>query len=596
MGIFRFIIQACKVVIYAAVVVGVVEVWDFVKKTFHIRLDQTSISEIAKKGPEIKKESEATLAQKPTSPKDTEKNLEKAEESEKSKEEVVPLITFEKGFENIAKQTKDSVVSIAVAQLVEDEPSDIPDLFGGSPFDDFFRDFFSFPGKRSKPKKVQALGSGFIIRVDKDKMYIVTNNHVVEKAKKIAIYLADKTELLAELHASDPRTDLAVISVNLKGIGIDRKKLKPMTWGNSDDICEGNFVIAIGNPFGFGSTVTSGIISSKGRNVSFSKPSLSLVDDFIQHSAPINMGSSGGCLLDIKGKVIGVNNAIITPNGGNIGIGFAIPSNIARVTVEQLIEHKRTFRGWLGVEVQKVDQKVAAGIGLIGKESLSKSQVLGAYVSKIVPGGPAEKAGIHTGDVITAIGGKKITAENGVQQLVSNTPIGQSTTIDVWRHVGGKEWKAVRLTVKIGDFEEALRSGSLDSEDAPGPADADQNNTAVIPALGITVATIPPRYRNDYPPEVKVIITQVEDTTEASLFGGSAFIQGDGIVSVDGIKIISVQQLKEIIESLAREGVRTPIPIAIVRGKTMVMVAVTLDLSAPGAEKPTTKGDGKLKK
>jgi serine protease Do len=592
--IIGVIIQAIKVVIYIALIIFATETWDYLKKEYHITFgdsiirksgDQKSTEkkiEKKKEKPDADKSQDIPQSSKPIPQKIDEKKTEKESTSD-------IVLNFEKGFEDVAKKNKDSVVSIAVVQLIEDEQPEIHDLFRGSPFDDFFKDFFDFPNRKSKPKKVQALGSGFIVSVDKDKMYIATNNHVVEKAKKIVITLADKTELQAELHASDPRTDIAVISVNLKGANVDRKKLKAVTWGDSDDISEGNFVVAIGNPFGFGSTVTSGIISSKGRNVALSKPSLSLVDDFIQHSAPINMGSSGGCLLNVHGSVIGINNAIITTNGGNIGIGFAIPSNIANITIEQLIKHKRTFRGWLGVEVQKVDGKLAESIGLAEK-CLDSMAVFGAYVAKVVPNGPADKAGLKVGDIIIEFNGVKISKNKGLQSLVGETQIGKAVKLQVWRHKDGDKWGAVELSVNVGDFEKAMENGSLDGTDEQGLAADDQKSKADIPSLGITVAAVPEKYRSEYPPEAKVIVTKIDETSELALFD-LVFMPGDVILSASNVLITSVAQFEKIMNALVKAKERRPIPFVILRGRARMMVATTIDLAAgkAGANGKTAK-------
>jgi serine protease Do len=571
-------------------VVGITEVWTLFKREYHIQFGDILDKKADKKKIEHDK-TQNTL--KDLVPDSHESKVEKIEEAPTKPEEKPTsdiTVNLEKGFEDIVKKNKDSVVSIAVVQLIENEQPDINDVFRGSPFNDFFRDFFDFPHKKSKPKKVQALGSGFIVKINKEKMYIATNHHVVEKAKKIIITLADKTELPAEIHASDPRTDIAVISVNLNVSSIGRKKLKPVTWGDSDDIAEGNFVVAIGSPFGFGNTVTNGIISSKGRNVALSKPSLSLIDDFIQHSTPIKMGSSGGCLLDIHGKVIGINNAIITPNGGNIGIGFAIPSNIAKITIDQLIQHKRTFRGWIGIEVQKVGLNLAKSVGLAG-ECTDQSQVFGAHVAKVIPGGPADKAGIVAGDIIIAFNDCKVSKDKGLQSSVAGAPIGKSAKVKVWRHKDKGKWETVELTVKVGDFEQAMQNGSLDATDAPEQNGKDQKTTADIPSLGITVANIPDRYKNEYQPGAKVIVTKTEETFELSWFE-PLFLPGDVIISANNILINSASQFAQIIQSLVDIGEKSPIPFVIIRNNSRMMVAAPVTLPA-GNEKEKEKGKAK---
>lgn len=497
-------------------------------------------------------------------------------------------ISFEKGFENIAKKAMHSVVNVATMQLVETGIGrlDIPDIFKGGPFDDLFKDFFNFPQKKSQVRKANALGSGFIIRVDKDVAYIVTNNHVVERAKKVVVFLSDKTELPAKVHAVDARTDIAVLSVSLQELNKAGKKIVPMEWGDSAKLHEGNFVIAIGNPFGLGSTVTQGIVSATGRNIAMGRNSMSLTDNFIQHSAPINMGNSGGALLDVHGKVVGINNAIFSTSGGNIGIGFAIPSNLARMTVEQLIAHKRTFRGWLGAEVHSVGAKQAESVGLITQSPLDSSKVYGAYVAKVVPNGPAEKAGIKVGDIIIEFGGKKISENCSLQMAVGTTKIGNSAKVKVWRQQSSESWGAVELTVKVGDFETAIKDGEIGTSDNKDGKPTDDNTDATVDCLGITVSNVPEQYKSDYPNDVKVIVSKVDEEKNNSFYG-PVFVAGDGFISANNKKVTSVSQFKQIMDKAAKEAKNKnkPIPFVIVRDGFQMMIATTLNFS----EKETQK-------
>ncbi len=494
-------------------------------------------------------------------------------------------ISFEKGFEDIAKKAMHSVVNVATMQLVETGSGrlDIPDIFRGGPFDDLFKDFFNFPQRKSQVRKANALGSGFIIRVDKDVAYIVTNNHVVERAKKVVVFLSDKTELPAKVHAVDARTDIAVLSVPLNELHKAGKKIVPMEWGDSSKLHEGNFVIAIGNPFGLGSTVTSGIVSATGRNIAMGKNSMSLTDNFIQHSAPINMGNSGGALLDVHGKVVGINNAIFSTSGGNIGIGFAIPSNIAQATVSQLIEHKRTFRGWLGAEVHAVGAKQAESVGLIQQSSLDSSKIYGAYVAKVVPNSPAAKAGIRVGDIIIEFDGKKISETCSLQMAVGMTKIGNSAKVKVWRQQGGdsaQPWGAVEMSVKVGDFEKAIKDGAVGDKDTNTPTPETNKTEAKIDCLGITVSTIPEQYKSDYPEDVKVIVSKVDEEQNTTFFGPT-FLTGDGFISADNKKITSVAQLKQIMEKAAKNPMKKnkPVPFIIIRDGLQMMIATTLNFA-----------------
>ncbi len=516
---------------------------------------------------------------------------------EKLSEEIE--ISFTKGFADVAKKAMHSVVNVATMQLLEQEQYGFPDIFNG-PFEELFKDFFEMPKKKKlKPKKATALGSGFIVQVSKDDVFIVTNNHVVEKAKKVVVYLSDKTELPAEIYAVDTRTDIAVLRVELKDLNFDKSKMKAVEWGDSASLEEGNFVIAIGNPFGFGSTVTHGIISAKGRNLPFAKTATSFIDDYIQHSAPINMGNSGGCLLDVFGKVIGINNAIFSSNGGNIGIGFAIPSNIAKTTVDQLIKHKRTFRGWLGAEVHLVNSKLAESVGLT-EHTLDTSKIFGSYVAKLVPNGPAEKAGIKVGDIIIEFNGKKISETCNLQVAVSSAEIGKPTKAKVWRQKDDETWGEVEITVEVGDFEQALKDGSIDGtkEDSSASNGETDPKDVEIECLGITVSKITNKQKSKYPEDVKVIVTQVDEDAGMSFFG-PIFMPGDGIISANNKKIASPEQFKKVMDELAKNksNKNRQIPFVISRGESRMMIATTIDFSKENEknEVPSNKKDYKNK-
>jgi serine protease Do len=487
--------------------------------------------------------------------------------------EEIGLLSFEDGFAKIASKAMNSVVNIATLHLVEEEGGGLADMFKGTPFDEAMRDFFDAPHRR-RTKRTHALGSGFIVQICKDKFYVVTNNHVVEKATKVILYLHDKTEIPAEVYATDQRTDIAVLVVDIKDSNVAVNNLRVAEWGDSDEIKEGNWVIAIGNPFGLGGTVTSGIISAKGRTTN--SRSQSMADDLIQHSAAINTGNSGGCLLDIHGKVVGVNNAILSSSGGgNIGIGFAIPSNIAKTIVEQLIEHKKTLRGWVGVTLQKVDAGQAESLGLIEKRT-DKSEVFGAYVSKIIKGSPAAEAGIKVGDIIIEVDGTKISAKNSIQSIIGRAKIGSTIKVRAWRQKDAEKWEPVDFDVVVGDFDKASKEGLLDdkNDQLPGTKDLEKE----IGPLGITVSRLPDQYKDEYPNDVSIIITRV-DEDECTPFYGPVFSVGDGIISANNRKVTSVEQFQKIIDEIIgkKENKGRPIPFIISRHGMQVMVAVPLD-------------------
>ena len=586
-----------KLVAYTTVVFGTVVIWENCRgyilervgienvKSGENNLDEKNVSDNASGSGNISTDEQVAPATEKTVIAEEEKKL----QNESSDKNV--NISFEKGFEDIAKNAMHSVVNVATMQLVETGSGrlDIPDIFRGGPFDDLFKDFFNFPQRKPQMRKANALGSGFIIRVDRDVAYIVTNNHVVERAKKVVVFLSDKTELPAKIHAVDARTDIAVLSVSLNELNKTGKKIVPMEWGDSSKLHEGNFVIAIGNPFGLGSTVTSGIVSATGRNIAMGRNSMSLTDNFIQHSAAINMGNSGGALLDVHGKVVGINNAIFSTSGGNIGIGFAIPSDIARITVSQLIEHKRTFRGWLGAEVHAVGSKQAESVGLIKQSTLDSSKIYGAYVAKVVPNSPASKAGIQVGDIIIEFDGKKISENCSLQMAVGMTKIGNSVKVKVWRNQGSdvdQPWGQVEVSVTVGDFEKAIKDGAL-GDDENNSATQEKNKTeAKIDCLGITVSTIPEQHKSDYPEGVKVIVSKVDEEQNTSFYG-SVFAAGDGFISADNKKVTSVAQLTQIMEKASKDPARRnkPVPFIIVRDGFQMMIATTLNFTESQKQK-----------
>ena len=326
-------------------------------------------------------------------------------------------------FANLAEKLMPSVVNIASTQTIKttSNPFSQFQFPPGSPFEDLFKDF-----SRPTERKATALGSGFII--DKSGI-VVTNNHVIEGADDIIVSVNGSTEYKATVIGKDPYMDLAVLQIESK------EKFVPVSFGDSDKARVGDWVVAIGNPFGFGGTVTSGIISSKNRDIG------GRYDDFIQTDASINVGNSGGPLFDLNGKVIGINTAIISPgSSGSIGIGFAIPSNPASKIIDQLIEFGETKRGWLGVRIQEVTQEIA------DVEKLEKPE--GALVASVSEGSPADKGGIKAGDIILMFDGKKVDTMRTLPKLVAQTKVGKRVVLKVWR---GQ--KLISKRVLIGRLE-----------------------------------------------------------------------------------------------------------------------------------------------
>jgi serine protease Do len=317
-----------------------------------------------------------------------------------------------------------------------------------------------------------SLGSGFIIDPEG---YIVTNNHVIAEADEITVILQDDTELKATIVGRDSRTDIAILKVKTD------KKLPAVEWGDSSSAKVGDWVIAIGNPFGLGGTVTAGIISARARDISRRVGGVGdYVDDFIQTDASINVGNSGGPMFDMTGRVIGVNTAILSPNGANIGIGFALPSEVAKPVVEQVRKLGHVRRGWIGVYIQKLEHDIAESLGL----SSSK----GALVGKVAAGGPAEKAGFEHGDVILTFDGHEINDPRKLTRLVGETPAGKKVPVKIWRHR-----KEMLLSVTVDDLKE---TGDTSSPSAGKADKATGKNTAKV--LGMSLAPLAPENREQY--------------------------------------------------------------------------------------------------
>jgi serine protease Do len=597
-----------RVIAYVVACVATITVWESCKdqvKSVFATISTGALTNIEsnqeRKDNESDKKGESNVAaQSPTLAKKSQTEL--TPESQKKSQTVKKpvsssdsaVVNFEEGFASVAKKVMPSVVNVATMQIIKEE---VPDIMGGffgreSPFGDIFKDFFGDHSSRERSRKTTSLGSGFIVKVDPvaNKAYIVTNNHVVEKAKKIVIYLADKTELTAELHAADSRTDIAVLVVDTKILGEGVDSIKAVEWGDSDELEEGNWVVAIGNPFGLGGTVTHGIVSGKGRSIGVpGKTSLSFVNDFIQHSAQINMGNSGGCLIDVHGKVVGVNNAIFSTSGGNIGIGFAIPSNIVQNTVDQLIEHKRTYRGWFGAEIQPITEKQAESVGLPVERSLDPSKICGAFVTRVVPGGPAEVAGIKRGDIILEFDGQKISEKNSLTKIVGFTKINSEVPVKIWRKTEEQKREYVILKVKVGDFEKAIKTGCLDSPEVARAKNGKQS-VEEIPELGIALANdVPEQVKNSIPSEFAScpVVVKVDDTQS---FFESLFLPGDVIVSVNDCAVKNAKDIMKILKAIPKGKL---VSFIVIRGGVMVMIAVTPDYDAkPKKSKKDPKEKG----
>ena len=387
----------------------------------------------------------------------------------------------EDGFSDVARMVMPAYVDIVTSQQVEVENA--PQLGPeGGPFDEFFRDFFGqLPNGQ---RRVTAAGSGFILRADG---IVVTNNHVIDDADQVAVVLQDGTRLPAVVLGVDDRADLAVLKVDA---GYDLPFLR---WGDSDAADVGDWALAVGNPFGLGGTLSLGIISARARNINAGP-----YDDFIQTDAAINRGNSGGPLLSLAGEVIGINTAIFSPTGASVGIGFAIPSNLARPIVDQIIEFGRPRRGWLGVRIQRVTGEIAEGLGI--------GEPRGALIAGISGDGPAGRAGIQAGDVILKFDGKEIPEMRALTRVVAETQIDKVVDVEIWR-----DGETRTVQVRVGE----LTDRAVAALAGPTP-DALPNSTD---ALGMSLAEVTPDLRDQYGLALDadgVLVVGVQAATDAA--------------------------------------------------------------------------------
>jgi serine protease Do len=430
------------------------------------------------------------------------------------------------GIADVAEQVIDSVVNISTSQNVEAHAGPMPQLPNDPQLDELFRDFFNRRGQGggqnapAAPRRVNSLGSGFIIDPSG---IVVTNNHVIADADEITVILNDGTRLKATLLGKDTKVDLAVLKVTTE------HPLKAVKFGDSDKLRLGEWVIAIGNPFSLGGTVTAGIVSARNRDIN-SGP----YDNYIQTDAPINRGNSGGPLFNLEGDVVGINTAIISPSGGSIGIGFSVPSKTAVAVINQLKQFGETRRGWLGVRIQLVTDEIA--------ESLNIKPPHGALVAGIEEKGPAKPAGIEAGDVIVKFDGRDIKEMRDLPRVVADTPVGKSVEVVIIRK-GQEETK----TVVLGRLEDGEKL-------ADAKPDAQPDKPVVKKTLGLDLANLDDTLRTKY--KVKdsvkgVVIVGVDDNSAAS---SQHLSPGDVIVEVAQEAVSSPDDLASKIEKLKRDG------------------------------------------
>jgi serine protease Do len=430
---------------------------------------------------------------------------------------------------DVAEKVIDAVVNISTSQIV-DVKGTLPQLQPGSPFEEFFEEFNKGKhgqqgDKNSEHRRVNSLGSGFIIDASG---IVVTNNHVIADADEITVILNDGTKLKADVIGRDQKTDIALLKVN------PDKPLRAVKFGDSDKLRLGEWVIAIGNPFSLGGTVTAGIVSARNRDIQ-SGP----YDNYIQTDASINRGNSGGPLFNLDGEVVGINTAIISPSGGSIGIGFSVPAKTAVPVIEQLRQFGETRRGWLGVRIQQVTDDIA--------DSLNIKPARGALVAGVDDKGPAKPAGIEPGDVIVKFDGKEIKEMRDLPRIVADTPVGKDVEVVILRK--GKE---ENKTVRLGRLEDGEKQASLtEKKDTP------EDKSVVQRTLGMQLANMSDELRKRY--KIKdgisgVVITGVDSSSAAAEKRLSA---GDVIVEVAQEAVSNAADLQKRIDKLKKDGRRT---------------------------------------
>ena len=472
-------------------------------------------------------------------------------------------------FADIAEQLLPAVVNISTTQTVKREERaqggqqapqnrqgrpgpEIPQFPPGSPFEEFFKDFFD-RGQRpdQAPRRASSLGSGFIID---PAGYVVTNNHVIDGADAdgITVRLQDDTEFKAKLLGKDAKTDIALLKIEP-----GNKKLVAVKFGDSTKMRVGDWVLAIGNPFGLGGSVTAGIVSARARDIN-SGP----YDDFIQTDASINKGNSGGPLFNMAGEVIGVNTAIYSPTGGSIGIGFSVPSAMAKPVADQLREFGRTKRGWLGVKIQAVTDEIAESLGL--------GKARGAMIASVSENGPAEKAKLRQGDVILNFDGKDVNEMRRLPRVVAESGVNKDVPVQIWR-----DGKPLTVTVRVGELEENDQVAAVPAKVEPNQST--RGTQSKVDALGVMLAPISPELRQkfdiDQNASAGVVVTEVDQNGPAAEKGVKP---GDIIVEVGQEEVKTPADIKAKVDK-ARQAGRRSVLLLVDRQGEMRFIALRID-------------------
>jgi serine protease Do len=462
-------------------------------------------------------------------------------------------------FADLAARLLPSVVNISTAQTLKSDRGrerpgpEIPQFPPGSPFEEFFRDFFEHgmpKGGRpeAQPRKATSLGSGFIIDPTG---YVVTNNHVIADADEITVILHDDTNLKAEVVGRDTKTDIALLKVKTD------KPLNAAAWGDSEASRVGDWVLAIGNPFGLGGSVTAGILSARQRDIN-SGP----YDDFLQTDASINRGNSGGPMFNMDGQVIGINTAIYSPSGGSIGIGFAIPSNLAKAVVAELLNEPdhNVHRGWLGVRIQAVTDEIAESLGL--------DKAKGALIASVSDNGPAQSAGIQAGDVVLSFDGKDVSDMRRLPRLVAETPVGRTVPVTLWRK---RQERAVQVTV--GRLEENEQQQASTQE---APKKTAKDETGVVKTLGLTLSGLTADLKEKFSLAGDAKGVVVVDVAKDSPAAAKGVRPGDLIMEAAQEEVKSPREVSGKIDEAKKSG-RKSILLLVERQGDLRFIALRLD-------------------
>ena len=458
-------------------------------------------------------------------------------------------------FADLAERLLPAVVNISTSQTISaDRSPDMPQFPPGSPFEEFFKDYLERqnPGGRNgggeqPSQRATSLGSGFIIDADG---YIVTNNHVIQDADEITVILSDDTALKAELVGRDTKVDIALLKVDAK------RKLPYVDFGDSDKARVGDWVMAIGNPFGLGGTVTAGIVSAKTRDINAGP-----YDSYLQTDAPINRGNSGGPLFNMDGQVVGVNTAIYSPSGGSVGIGFASPSNLLKPVLEDLRKYGKTRRGWLGVRIQTVTDEIAESLGL--------KKARGALVAGIETGSPAIGAGIQTGDVILEWDSREVKEMRRLPAMVAESKIGETVPVVIWRD---GERKTVK--VKVGELKDEEQQAKAD---APKKKETASVEATAVKSLGLSVTPVNEASRAKY--NLPDTITKgliVTDVTAKGPAEEKGIRRGNVLLEMGGKELKSAGDMAEQVAKTKESG-RKSVLLLVQVGNDMKYVPVNID-------------------